>query len=187
MRISLIAAFLVFVSSFAQAQMMIEPNLGIATGSLNGEGVNGAPLAPTAYNGLLGGLRLGYTFGKSFWFALDASHIIAKGKSNSTEYDITATDVGVVFGYNFSRYRLYAGYMPMSSSIHKDSTDQMKLTGTAMKVGFGNYLSAKWIVTLELLIRDYKKVGINGIEADTAMVYKKLNDAPFILTFGYVF
>lgn len=170
----------------AFAGLMAEPSIGVASGSLGGTTPSGGTLTPTTHDLIGFGVRVGYRW-TSAWTVLEASSFTGTGKAGSSSYDMSDTNIGVLFGYDFAKYRLFAGYMPSSTLKQKDSSSEVSYTGTAMKFGFGTYLTANWTVNVEMLVHNFSKVSMGSAELDVSSVYGSLKDIPVIVTLGYVF
>ena len=173
-------------STSAFAGFMFEPTLGLSSGSMTGtSATSGASLTPIEHYGLGLGLRFGYGW-TSVWTALEGSYVTGSGKSGSTNYTVTDTNIGVLLGVNFSMNRVYAGFMPSSTISIKDTSEAL-YKGTAIKVGYGHFFNPRLSVNVDLLIHTFSKVSTSGVEVNTSSLFSKLADAPISVNVGYLF
>ncbi|MBX2987156.1 MAG: hypothetical protein KF802_04595 [Bdellovibrionaceae bacterium] len=179
--------FTLLLAQSAFAGLMFEPSIGFGSGSLGGTTKTGETLTPTEYSGLNIGVRLGYRWGES-WLALDAGQISGTGKAGSSSYDMSDTNIGLLYGYDQKTFRFYGGYMPSSVIKQKDSAStEASYSGSAVKIGVGRFLTPKVTINLELVWHMFSKVKAGETEASVSDVYGSLKAAPIGLTFGYVF
>lgn len=182
MRAFVVALALSFAPS-AFAGVMAEPNIGLVSGNLIV--TSGPTTVSSSHRGFIGGLRLAYRMG-ALWTGLDASMISGNDTKDSSA-KITETDIGLILGYDVNnKLRLFGGFVPMSTMNVKVDPLDSTYTGTAIKFGFGTFLTPKWVLNAELFMKTFTKQTINGTDVVFPADYK-VTAAPILLTVGYVF
>lgn len=170
----------------AMAGFMAEPNLSVSTGAFTGEANSGTSVKPINYNAFGAGLRVGYDWG-SFWMALDASYAAGSGSDDSDSYTMTDTNAGLSLGYDMTKYRFYAGYIPMANFTQKSDVLETNFAGSGFKFGVSAFMTAKWVLNIEIVSKTFSKMTINGTELDTSVGFKSLRYVPLTVSIGYLF
>jgi len=142
--------FFAFTGHWAQARVFAEPYVGLAKHEIHFDG-----LADIS-NGFALGAKLGLTLGPKYFFAGDymqGGPFKFGDLLNSSE--ITNSMMGFGIGADYRVIRFWAGYY-FDNEFTVTPSNQ-KITGTAIKIGFGIVASHKFRANLEVAYHTIKK------------------------------
>jgi hypothetical protein len=183
-KLALIVAL--FFGFQAHAGFLAEPFLGYESGSTQATTIAGAS-ATSSFSGFDYGARLGYIFGKGFWLAAEYTGASGTDKDSSSSTDYTKTVTSLVFGYDFGKYNIWAGYGFSDKITYKTTSGDLYYSGTNMKIGFGYDLANHVAVNVEYIIPKYTKAGSAAGEVDISTQLSKYDAPSAVLSVSFPF
>lgn len=171
----------------AQAGILAEPFLGYDQSSIKSTDLGGTT-GGAKNSGMDYGARIGYRFNQGVWVAAEYTGGSGTSKSEvagNPDQDYTKTALGAVIGYNTGRLRFWGGY-GISDAV-KLKTDNVDVTGTNMKLGFGFMATSHVSVNLEYIVPKYTKLKASGVEFDVKDVYSKFDSSGAMLSVSFPF
>ncbi len=173
-------------STASQAAMTIEPYLGYSSGELKytytstfGGTEGKSTSTSTGY-----GLRLGYQFIIPY-LALDYTGTTGKCKDDTTSYDCTGTQLGVVVGARLPIVKPYVGYGFSNELKIKGDTGDTTYKGTYTKVGLGLGFIPIVTLNIEYQINDYSKIDMSGTSYSKSELYSDLKATTTMISISY--
>lgn len=155
----IVIAGLVFGSTAAQAGFLLEPYLGYHLGKTKGTDGEKDDTKGTTFGGRIGYTTLGFMGGLDYMTGKWAT------KDDTSENDVTPTDISLFVGYNFPvMVRAYLAY-GISSKATLDSTPELELEGSAIKLGLGITTLPVVSINLEYITQTYDKAKSGGSDA----------------------
>ena len=155
----------------AHAGFMIEPFLGIDSGALKTTTLAGQDSSSSS-QGFAYGARFGYRFANPVWITAEYMGASDKDDSNS-KTELSRTSLSAVFGYDFGKFNLWAGY-GFSDKMKVKMTPEIDVSGSNLRFGGGYKAENHVSINLDLIISNYTKASLNGsAEVELDQIYSK--------------
>lgn len=185
------SVLLLIVSVFcyqANAKFMAEPFVGYETSSESSTSATTGLASSSTATGTAYGARLGYHFEKGYWLAAEFSAGSGKDKASSSESNYSKQAMSAVFGYDFGRFNVFAGYGISDKITYKGSTPPDTYTsGTNMSLGIGTEFMNHVAVNLDYTIPNYTKFGNGTTEQSISSAFSKYSVATTMLSISFPF
>jgi hypothetical protein len=164
MRSALVLAALVFVALPAKAGLLIEPYVSYDMGKLTYK--SGGSTDELDFSGVGFGARFAYTL-PMLMLGVDYTTASGKFKEGSAEVDGGRSGLFAIVGARIPFFRAWVGYGFMNDATWK-TTPEVKLLGTALKVG-GSYTGLPLVaLNAEYIMSNYTRARVGSVEADLA-------------------
>ena len=168
--------FLLFVGTQAHAGLMLEPSVGMESGSIACTAAVGGANCDATLSGTRLGVHVGYKFIPMLWVA--GSYEMGTGtlKSGSASNDSSRTYLGADAGLDFILgLRAWVGVGMTNDMTVKSTTGDIKYKGTSTKVGVAFSPLPLFSFNLEYYMDKYSKIEMLGTSFDTSLIYSKLD------------